>query len=126
MPSKSDLKEELHQSKTMRDGLAKKIHDLRLEINRYNDRIAEIEVSLQRIGQEPRVSDHALLRYLERVMGFDLDQLREKILSNGTKEAIEAGALRVSKDGCHLLVSKEGCITTVLEQNMKIPHRSNA
>lgn len=124
MPDRSALREELHFCKQHRDGLAKKIHDMRIEVNKVGARIEEIEMALSRIGQEPRVSDHALLRYFERKMGFDLEAIRQEILGNGTKEAIEMGAVRINKDGCHFLVSREGCITTVLDQNMKIPYRN--
>lgn len=35
------------------------------------------------------VSDHALLRYLERVKGVDVDALREEILGEGRREAVQ-------------------------------------
>lgn len=35
------------------------------------------------------VSDHALLRYLERVKGVDIDALRAEILGEGRQEMIQ-------------------------------------
>jgi hypothetical protein len=59
-------------------------------------------------------------------MSFDLEAIRQTILFCGVKEAIEMGAVCVSKDGCHFMVSEEGCVTTVLSQDMNIPHRKTA
>jgi hypothetical protein len=45
-----------------------------------------------------RVSDHAVLRYLERVGGFDVERLREEI-AHRCRPAAEAGATGVVIDG---------------------------
>lgn len=47
-----------------------------------------------------RVTDHALLRWLERVYGLDLDALRERIVEvPGMHDAVRLGATRVPVDG---------------------------
>lgn len=38
---------------------------------------------------EVRVSDHALVRYMERKLGIDLEALRQEILTPELKEMIE-------------------------------------
>jgi hypothetical protein len=35
------------------------------------------------------VSDHALLRYIERVKGVDVEALREEMLGEGRREAVQ-------------------------------------
>jgi hypothetical protein len=42
----------------------------------------------------PRVSDHALLRYLERAGGFDVEGLRQEI-AKACADAAKAGAVSV-------------------------------
>lgn len=64
------------------------------------------------------VTDHAVLRYIERVHGVDVDQLRA-IIAGIVKEAAEAGATRYSVDGftyaiSHRTHTKEVAVTTVL------------
>lgn len=59
------------------------------------------------------VSEHALLRWLERVDGVDLEALRLRILSGTTASSIEfAGTGTVQKEG-HTLVFKDRVIVTV-------------
>lgn len=62
----------------------------------------------------PHVSDHALLRFLERVKGVDLDAIRAEILSPLVKCAIKAGASAVIIDGHRCPVSPHGTITTIM------------
>lgn len=45
-----------------------------------------------------RVSDHAVLRYLERVGGFDIERLRQAI-ARRVETAVQAGACGVVVDG---------------------------
>lgn len=64
-----------------------------------------------------RVSDHAVLRYLERVGGFDIEALRRDIRDR-VHRAAEAGASGVVIDGFRFCVrmDREGglVITTVI------------
>lgn len=67
-----------------------------------------------------RVSDHALLRWLERVEGYDLDALRRRLSA-----AAEAGG-RVGADvvtlGAGKLVLVEGVVVTTLRRDQ---HRAD-
>ncbi|QYK42845.1 MAG: hypothetical protein KF887_07015 [Paracoccaceae bacterium] len=64
-----------------------------------------------------RVSDHAVLRYLERVGGFDVERLRREI-GRRVEDAVLAGACGVQIEGVSFRV-KDGpdgpVITTVIE-----------
>ena len=60
------------------------------------------------------VSDHALLRYIERVKGFDLDVMREEIEAI-IGPAAKMKARRVSADGFTYVLSQSGRLKTVLE-----------
>lgn len=44
------------------------------------------------------ISDHAMLRYIERVIGVDLEPIRQKIVDT-VEPAYKAGATRISADG---------------------------
>lgn len=69
-----------------------------------------------------QVSDHAVVRWIERVYGVDIDRLRARILSDIRKGAAAAEHLRaesftVRVDGNKYVV-KRGVIVTILDANM--------
>lgn len=67
----------------------------------------------------PHVSEHAIIRWLERVKGVDLDAIRAEILSPLVRAAIKAGASSVIIDGHRCPVAQDGTITTVLDSDMR-------
>ena len=67
---------------------------------------------------EPRLSDHAIIRFLERSMGIDIDQVRARILNDKVRAAIKSGASAVTVDGTRLKVS-DNVIVTVLDTPAK-------
>ncbi len=62
---------------------------------------------------KPTVSDHALIRYMERVLGFDIEKLREEILTPDIEAAINFGAAKVKIKGIEFRISQK-TITTVV------------
>jgi hypothetical protein len=60
---------------------------------------------LRKATREPRITDHALFRYVERQCGFDLEELRAKLLT----PALRAAAL----NGVHKFKTIDG--TFVIE-----------
>ena len=64
----------------------------------------------------PQVSDHALLRWLERRYGFNVEAERKKIDSL-CDNAIRAGAKLVKVEGVQFVI-KNGRVITTLESPM--------
>lgn len=58
------------------------------------------------------VSDHAVLRYLERVMGFDIDGVRAHI-RGVCAPAAAIGASCVQAEGVRFMIGDNGCVSTV-------------
>jgi hypothetical protein len=75
--------------------------------------------------QEPpvvRVSDHAIVRWLERVEGLDLDIIRGDI--SGRRPAAASGAKVLRRDG-HAFILDHGTVVTVLpDDRRRLPRRS--
>jgi hypothetical protein len=70
-------------------------------------------IALQTEAPSPIVSEHALLRYLERVKGVDFAALRAEIMDEGTAAAIAfAQTGRIKKNGLQL-VFKDRVVVTV-------------
>lgn len=59
------------------------------------------------------VSDHALVRYIERVLNIDVEQLRREI-GRRVDRGVELGATGVEIEG-FLYKLSDGHVTTVLE-----------
>lgn len=64
---------------------------------------------------DPQVSEHAVLRYLERVRGVNIDEVKKEILSEDLIEAIGkvGGTFKWKKDG-HEVVLKDNVVVTVV------------
>lgn len=71
---------------------AKTTRDMAADANRAADTAAKIVQRLREqiaLGsQEPQVTEHALLRYIERTYGVDLDDIRKIILTPEMDKAI--------------------------------------
>jgi chromosome segregation ATPase len=48
------------------------------------NRLTALNKQIADASKEPVVTEHALLRYVERVMGLDLDQVKSEILTDDT------------------------------------------
>lgn len=66
---------------------------------------------------QPRVSDHAVLRYLERAHGLDTDAIREDILAEGRAEMVRFTRNgKVPFRGGLRLAVKDGVVTTIVRE----------
>lgn len=89
---------------------------VRTEQRKLSELLLERERVLVEVAKEvtePRVSDHAIVRYLERKHGFDFDAIRAEILTPDRAAAIRAGATSIRHDGVKFVV-KDGVIVTTL------------
>lgn len=71
----------------------------------------EATEKLQFFNQTPVMTDHAVLRYMERVMGVDVDSIRNKIFEPGVQSVINGGASRVTIDGLTFIVRNKAVVT---------------
>lgn len=90
---------------------AEETHRLALESLRKIDE--QIEKLTQK-GREPVVSEHALLRYAERVLKIDFEKIRHDILDAHTVEMIKFTKTGRIKGEKYDLVIKDGVVTTVV------------
>ena len=112
-----DLKN--RKKKTLAALSAKKdlLEDTKNNINRLKKSVKNIENEIMCINnnaQEIMISEHAMLRYIERVMMIDMKALEEKILSKEERHKYkELGNMSIKKDGYELTVVN-GTVVTVL------------
>jgi len=75
------------------------------------------------------ITEHALLRYLERILELDLDAMRKR-LEQDIRAAAHAGAKTITIDGATFVLQPTPvggiCVVTVLTQKMRRDsHRRN-
>ena len=85
--------------------------------------LAEVE-RRSRPAEDVHITDHALLRYVERVFGIDVDAVRREILTDGVAKCIELGASTITVKGIQFRV-KDRSIVTVIASDQKT-HRKKS
>ena len=68
------------------------------------------------------VTDHAIVRYLERVYGVDVNSLRKRI-ADITKDGREAGASAIISDGVRYTLDAKGKVVSVTGHGEEMPKR---
>lgn len=106
---------ELKELQTERSKLEAERDSLTRQINVCNTRIAEIEKRIRQLTAVPVVSEHALLRYLERKLGIDLEEVKKEILTDETAERIKqfgSGRFPIG-DGMRAVVKQNVVVSVV-------------
>lgn len=68
---------------------------------------------------KPTISEHALLRFIERVLGFDVESIRRRVMTEGVVSAMEKGATAVTIEGVRFIVRNNTIVTTVDKPDRK-------
>ena len=88
-------KEELKKLNTLQVKLQSEIEAIKIEREILNNKLQSAERNLGKIQEEIKklkegnkiiVSEHAMLRYIERVLGIDLKEIEKRILTDEVKE----------------------------------------
>lgn len=87
----------------------------------YDAKVAELretkkEIEAIKRSNDPIVSEHAMLRYVEREMGIDLDEIRRRILTPKNVKAIRfAGSCKI-KSGKLEFIVRDNVVVSTLER----------
>ena len=86
-------------------------YSLKLQsITRLKEEIAKIKDT-----KVPTVSEHAILRYLERVKGLNIPEIEKEILSDEVLKLVDyLGGSGTYPNGLFSVVMKNYCVTTVV------------
>jgi len=102
--------------KALRDekqALDEKINKEQGTINKLQKDIERIKSAAQSNGKLV-VSEHALLRYFERVMGFNLEEIKKRIVPESVSNAIKTVGSGTFPTETHRLKVKDGVVITIL------------
>ena len=85
------------------------------EVARLNRKSAALKTSIPpKVPGEVEVTDHAVIRFLERVMSIDVNAIRAQIARLVPVEALEPGRMVYIRDGFTYLMS-DAAIVTILD-----------
>lgn len=100
-----------------KERLEQSIAEMKSERGRVIEDLTRARNALNKRSQKPegpRVTNHALLRFLERITQISVQDVERMILSADNVAAIEAGASRITANGITLVI-KDKAVVTVLE-----------
>jgi hypothetical protein len=132
--STSDLVGEIENLKSKIETIHGRISEHQREMTALQGEVAQMEATRRsllaeverrsRPADDIRITDHALLRYVERVFGIDVDALKREILTDGVAKGIEHGASTITVNGIQFRV-KDRSIVTVIGGDQKT-HRKKS
>lgn len=93
--------------------LKKEIPRMQKELSAFESEQTRLVLSLMTPSDTIGVSDHAILRYLERKFNIDIDSIRDEILTPDRKSAIRAGATKIKTEYVDFIVKNNTIVTSV-------------
>lgn len=116
-----ELKKQAEAHKLSREGREKQINSIQSEREQFNNlysqamsEIRTLEKKLELLTEGITITDHALVRYMERVLGIDPEVLKKKI-----KKEVEHLAMQQITNGKFPAIAENGkSYKAVLENNV--------
>ena len=112
------LERELLQTDAAIEAVLKLIRPLQQELEPLQRELSALQVDASKTRNElaaarkaPRVSDHAVIRYLERKYGFGFEDVRSEILTPKIIDAINSGANGFKVNGAKFIVKDKTVVT---------------
>ena len=97
----------------------KELDGYKRHLQKNRSELVKIEVLLKHWGNLFNIlrdreyfSAHAILRYLQRVKGFDMEALKNEMCSEGIEEALVSGAKEYSVNGVTYVI-QDGYVVTI-------------
>lgn len=117
--SRADLSSKIERCNENVGRLSAEMSAMQVEVQKLVSRASAIDTELERRTRpapEVRLSEHALLRFIERICDIDVEEIRARILSPAVVAAVQAGASAVTIENVKFIVKGNTIITTFGEQ----------
>lgn len=109
--------------------MAARLSGVEGEAQRVRTRLGQIigEISRREAADAvvPTISDHALLRYIERLCGVDIEAMKAELLTDAVVLAIKSGASAV-KSSVGTMVIKGNTVVTFKDHEMRPKRKTRA
>lgn len=116
-----DLKRQKEDLEARIDALSSESSPIRTQLanldrqrDKLRNELASVKERIAEMSAKARISDHAVLRYLERKYGFDFENVRGEMLTPYVVAAMDAGVEGVKMNGGTLKI-KGRTVTTYIE-----------
>lgn len=112
---------ELHRLSVIKTMLAEQLHHaenepercaLKLQLDQTHDEIRKLHSP----NGDPVVSEHAIIRWLERVKGIDLNQIRAEILNGRSAQIRKLGTCNIKLPNGMKMVVRGHVVVTILDK----------
>lgn len=111
---KAKLEVQLEEQNGIKMEAGNQANNIKQRIGGLNTQINE----LKQKSKDPVVTEHALLRYFEHVLGYNLDDMRAVILGDGRSDAISAmGSGKLPIIDGHKLVVKDRAVVSIAHKD---------
>lgn len=111
------LNSQLQKAQGEREALKSEIGSKQRELQIKESSILDLKKQICRLqsSKNPIVSEHALLRYFERVLGYDLDEIKSDILTESVRQQLDVvGGNGKFPNKDHFAVVKNYTVITVV------------
>ena len=109
-----------------KEGLEQSVRLLKEQQKDITDRLQKDKTILSKVNQDIDrvkgsgklvVSEHAILRYFERVMKFDIEEIKKKVLPEEQENQIKVLGSGTFSTETHRLKVRNGVVITILTDN---------
>jgi hypothetical protein len=115
---------DLKRLQTKRDKILSEIEEKNVELRKKAKELEKDKSELKKIitkitgisKKEIIISEHAILRYVERVIGIDLEEIKEKIIPKNSRDTIKKIGDGKYPIDSHTIVIKNGVVVSVVKQ----------
>lgn len=115
---------ELHRLSVVKSMLAEQLHQAEDEQERsaIKQQLEQTHNDLRKLHSpdgEPVVSEHAIIRWLERVKGIDLNQIRAEILEGRSSQIRQLGSCNFKLPNGMKMVVRGHVVVTILDKQQQ-------
>lgn len=103
--------------------LQKQLSNINRTIGQLNAKRSELNDEARILNQKPKVSDHAVVRYLERKHGFDFETVRKDMLTDTVRTAMISGCDGATYDGGVVKIKDKTIVTFVSNKSKEITRK---
>ena len=111
---KEKIEKEIKLLKSDKQMYLELIRNIDKSINEKSQKVNELNITYTTYTEEKFISDHAILRYLQRMNLIDIQQLKTNLLSEEVVNAIYNGANKIIYNGLEYVI-KNGKIVTIIK-----------
>ena len=107
------LQKQLPELEAVTKQLQISMSDKQRELQKVRTEILNLQTTLSSSSPDIGVSDHAVLRYLEKKFNLDIKSIRDEILTPMVRDSIKSGAISVNTCGMKFKVSDKTIVTVI-------------